>query len=621
MAKNTRIKEFKGLPHEFGGLDYTDDAEVEGKLDKNGKPAVGERAYTPVGSDNEYIFSLDSLQHKDIQKLDKNLSKRPEGDRITAETWHKKMGELVQEDMKRQISEGKDPFNTGNQFQRKQGGVKYATGGARLDFNFTPTSDPSLANPGRYSTPTIDDGAVQPTGSNFNVGQAVNYGQAAASLGTDLARISTNDNLNTDTKVNQGIKTTAKTALSTATPWGGAVQGLESTALGFLNTEQAEINGLQKEVAKDNVSAGFQKAFEQAPMQAIDSFTEASNLTGKEKTAKVFEGIGDAIGFTTIPKMIRGFTGNDPDQKKLEALQKQAGYEATLAARGRFQGEADVPRSRYNDQTSMRNGGMRKQYSGKYGSVKYGDGEFDAADYAQFDDSYVVPPLTRANAYVNDPNDAEVPYSRSTNDHFIISQEDANAAIKTNIANQYSKKVPNTSTKNTMTPDQLKQLYQGILGFGANAAGSIAYLAGEGKKYDKVKYPTYNPERSTAEGSLRDARDSFSTEGLRQAGLLNPNAQAQMATSKSKAVADIRENIANFNIGNRNQAQQFNIGTNIRGQQDEAANKGQALSNYYAAIQGLGTAAAGTTRQANMIDSDKMIQAMYENVFGKNKVV
>ena len=48
---------------------------------------------------------------------------------------------------------------------------------------------------------------------------------------------------------------------------------------------------------------------------------------------------------------------------------------------------------------------------------------------------------------------------------------------------------------------------------------------------------------------------------------------------------------------------------------DEAANKGQALSNYYAAIQGLGTAAAGTTRQANMIDSDKMIQAMNRKHF------
>ena len=161
-------------------------------------------------------------------------------------------------------------------------------------------------------------------------------------------------------------------------------------------------------------------------------------------------------------------------------------------------------------------------------------------------------------------------------------------------------------------------MYQGILGFGTNAAGSIAYLAGEGKNYDKVNYPTFNPKHITANRQLSEARDqSASTiEALRQQGKLDPNALAQLATSGSKSVASIRENVANQNAMFDNQAGQFNIGTNIRAQQDEAANKGQALTNYYAALENLGKTSAGTMNQSSAISNDEMIRKMYENTFG-----
>lgn len=621
--KHTRIKDFKGLPHELKGIDYTDDAEVEG----------GEKAYKPLGSDNEFIFRNISKHLKDLEKLDKKYKNRPVGDRISDQSFDAAAKEIIIAESKDLMNEGIDPFNTQQEQNAfKVGGTKYATGGSRLDFNFTPTSDPSLANPQRYTTPTMDDNAVQSNQMGYN--QIGNYAQTAGNLTTDISRISTDDNLNTDTKVNNAVKSTAKTALATTTPWGGPVMALEDTALGFLNTEQAEINGLQKEVPKDNASAGFQAAFEQAPMQAIDSFTEASNLQGKDKTAKIFEGIGDVTGSTTIPKMIQGFTGNNPDQKELKNREQQAGYDQVLAARDRFQGEGDIPRTRYNDQTIMRNGGVKKKYDGKNGSVL-----FDPNDPFAGLPVNNAGPLNWKNdisdtklSYLDENVDPENPYNPMYNigDGYGVSEAQTDQAFNDYRQEQFYKtpsgnynnpdvRPPVKSPKKKMTPEQIQQLYQGILGFGTNAAGSIAYLAGEGKNYDKVNYPTFNPKHITANRQLSEARDqSASTiEALRQQGKLDPNALAQLATSGSKSVASIRENVANQNAMFDNQAGQFNIGTNIRAQQDEAANKGQALTNYYAALENLGKTSAGTMNQSSAISNDEMIRKMYENIFGK----
>ena len=60
------LKAFKGMPHEFGGIDYTEGSEVEG----------GEFAVQIGKSGNEYIFDKNSSEgerlSKEYKRLDKN---------------------------------------------------------------------------------------------------------------------------------------------------------------------------------------------------------------------------------------------------------------------------------------------------------------------------------------------------------------------------------------------------------------------------------------------------------------------------------------------------------------------------------------------------------------------
>ena len=613
MNKNTRIKSFKGLPHSLGGLDYTDDAEVE----------HNENAYRPLGSDNEFIFRNTSIHTKELEKEDKLRKNRPVGDRISDQSFDNAAQKIIMKEIKDLIKEGKDPFNTEGQNAFKQGGVKYKyeTGGTnRLDFEFTPTSDPRLADPGRYSTPTIDDNAVQPSNSSMSTaGDIAGYAALASNIGSQFI-----------TGGEQYEKPLSK-EVGTMQTTGDAVAG--AVGVPFYQETKA-ISNLGDQLSNKGMSEDNQALTRTGDfIEGIDTFgTRMKSIDAADKgIITKGENVGiQALSFLGGPwgQMALG----EKEKEYYDKQEKQAGYDATLAARGRFEGSPETTRTRYNDQVQMKNGGVRKQYSGKDGSVRNILGENDFWNPSEQDMlagnmSYIP--------YANKPDNLKVTsgldesYLDPSNfNNFSAEEQYTTAPIDpvTAINEEYTTAPDGAITDKKgkkLTSDQIKQLYQGILGFGANAAGSIAYLASEGKNYDKVKYPTYTPERMTADAQLREARDqSASTiEALRQQGKLDPASLAQLATSGSKATASIRENVANYNIGNRNQAQQFNIGTDIRGQQDEAANKGQALTNYYEAIGGVGNAVAGTTRQANMIDNDKMILAMYENVFGKNKVV
>jgi hypothetical protein len=635
MNKNTRIKSFKGLPHSLGGLDYTDDAEVE----------HNENAYRPLGSDNEFIFRNTSIHTKELEKEDKLRKNRPVGDRISDQSFDNAAQKIIMKEIKDLIKEGKDPFNTEGQNAFKQGGVKYAIGGARdrysvptmgnsapdnggLDFNFTPNADPMFADPGRYNNASVipDTNASSPRVGNQNSSNGTNIASYAAAVGRAAGGI-TEGLLDTELQ-NEQISIFDNSA--------DAVMGNIPVVGQFYNAGN-QLNEPIKDWQADATKRSGANSAEATIATALSGLVDP--MDGWSQNAAAYEaGIiseSEAAGNMIAQFFLPGFANqsiNRATDKHRAQQEKQAGYDTTLAARDRFEGSPETTRTRYNDQVQMKNGGVRKQYSGKDGSVRNILGENDFWNPSEQDMlagnmSYIP--------YANKPDNLKVTsgldesYLDPSNfNNFSAEEQYTTAPIDpvTAINEEYTTAPDGAITDKKgkkLTSDQIKQLYQGILGFGANAAGSIAYLASEGKNYDKVKYPTYRPENMTAETQLREARDqSASTiEALRQQGKLDPAALEQLATSGSKATAGIRENVANFNIGNRNQAQQFNIGTDIRSQQDEAANKGVAIKNYYDEINNTSKAAGIAINQAGKIDNDKMILAMYENIFGKNKVV
>jgi len=121
------LKAFKGMPHEFGGIDYTEGSEVEG----------GEFAVQIGKSGNEYIFDKNSSEgerlSKEYKRLDKN-GRLTEDDPLALEAFDQMAREEALKHAQRSVNEkGVDPFR--NMYdqggQAANGGVKYAAGGAK----------------------------------------------------------------------------------------------------------------------------------------------------------------------------------------------------------------------------------------------------------------------------------------------------------------------------------------------------------------------------------------------------------------------------------------------------------------------------------------------------------
>jgi hypothetical protein len=138
------LKAFKGMPHEFGGIDYTEGSEVEG----------GEFAVQIGKSGNEYIFDKNSSEgerlSKEYKRLDKN-GRLTEDDPLALEAFDQIAREEALKHAQRSVNEkGVDPFrNMYDQAgQAANGGVKYATGGPMMN----PAEVPNV-NPGaQYNT-------------------------------------------------------------------------------------------------------------------------------------------------------------------------------------------------------------------------------------------------------------------------------------------------------------------------------------------------------------------------------------------------------------------------------------------------------------------------------------
>ena len=138
------LKAFKGMPHEFGGIDYTEGSEVEG----------GEFAVQIGKNGNEYIFDKNSSEgerlSKEYKRLDKN-GRLTEDDPLALEAFDQLAREEALKHAQRSVNEkGIDPFR--NMYeqagQAANGGVKYATGGPIMN-----PAEVANVNPGaQYNT-------------------------------------------------------------------------------------------------------------------------------------------------------------------------------------------------------------------------------------------------------------------------------------------------------------------------------------------------------------------------------------------------------------------------------------------------------------------------------------
>ena len=108
---------------------------------------------------------------------------------------------------------------------------------------------------------------------------------------------------------------------------------------------------------------------------------------------------------------------------------------------------------------------------------------------------------------------------------------------------------------------------------------------------------------SSSRRAIRDAM-ATSKEALKESGRLDRASMAQLGTQGAKQLADAEERIRLANTGMFNDAQLKNIDINMREQTDEAQNKGQALTNYYNALNALGQNKQATYRGYNLRMSD-----------------
>jgi hypothetical protein len=166
-----------------------------------------------------------------------------------------------------------------------------------------------------------------------------------------------------------------------------------------------------------------------------------------------------------------------------------------------------------------------------------------------------------------------------------------------------------------------KQIGMGLV----QNAGNLAYLAQQGKKYDKVNYGNITPSYLSSDAALRDVNTSTANTAKAIPSLTGGHGGAAInALIQNKTQGDInksrvREEFGNVNAQITNQTNQFNKQNQIRGMNDEAANKGQALTNYYSAIGGIGQNIGSQTKDYNLGQVEKTKLKLINNYFPNYK--
>lgn len=574
MKTQSRLKDFKGLPHELSGLDYTTDSEVEG----------GEVSYTPRGAQHEFIFRKNSDNIKELRKQDKLRSKREEGDRISDISFDAIAKELMLSEAQQLASEGIDPFNEKEAF---------ATGGTRLRYTSDGTLSQDASAPWRH---------MEEMSTGENVGWSILDAILPVQHFTGRSASEMWSGKTTQDPSSHGGEQTAgstygKFSSQYATPMAqGVLTGMGGSGMGGGGSAMGAI-------------AGIGQASRRASQPGMDAAAADMGVRfhNADPTLKAgLESGGSAIGST-----VGGFVGNtftDPN-----GTMQMAPQEELLPTDPNYGLENIDPNMGYLGATAgsiptiMRNGGMRKKYYANGGEK--GDPFSSAYDeYMNYMSGDPLPefPNMLPEAVVNSMYD----YTTIPTDN--ISNSDLSgyttASMDTTPANK--KKV-------TKMPDL--NAISATIGALGQAVPSLTYLGGEGKGYDKVRYPMYNPELLDGTIALRESRDAFgsSLEALRQRGQLDMGALSELATQGAKSSAGVRQNIANVNTGIKNDTQLKNIATLIKQFEDEAANKGASITNRQQALQNLTNVLAGTSRQTGMMSNDQMIKQRFTELFGE----
>jgi len=138
--------------------------------------------------------------------------------------------------------------------------------------------------------------------------------------------------------------------------------------------------------------------------------------------------------------------------------------------------------------------------------------------------------------------------------------------------------------------------------------GNLAYLYDQGKSYDKVDYGRINAKTVDPTEAIKDIRNSSNNVASRVPNLTGGHGGQALsslmanASNRDRNISKTRLDFENQNAGILNQNAAQNQAYKIQGMQDEANNKGQALTNYYQTLGQLGMNAAGQYKDATATD-------------------
>jgi hypothetical protein len=463
---------------------------------------------------------------------------------------------------------------------------------ARFSPGFKPSSDPTLANPQRYSG-IVSGGKKE--GSGMSAGEVGGYAAAAGNLASTLGELGSDDPY---AKVGLGekdqgtqIAESSTDAVVSAIPFVGQFYG-----------------------AGKGLSSGAEAVRDEARAQGEDEAAQAWAYMGgtidpmgswfdlKSDLDKGVEGTtGAAIANVFLPGL--GDAIMEPNRRRWAEQQKKK-QENKLFLDNRDFGGTEMAAVTARDRQAMGYGGFKenKQIMACGGRKKMAEGGFND-----------VPKIKNYSTRENNPDYTSVP----TNDLMgppiqpqwmnDLSSKPSYSVLGTATGPNTPMSMIGSSGRNNKVDwgNIAETAGMGLLG----NVGNIAFLADQGKKYDKVNYGSYTPERVNTSSSRRAIRDSIATakEGLKESGRLDRASMVMLGTQGAKQLADAEERVRLANTGMFNDAQLKNMDINMRQQNDEAMNKGQALTNYYNALNALGqnTQAAGRGYNLRTSDAEK----------------
>jgi len=518
--------------------------------------ANGELAFVPKGAPKGYemIIPQGTKEHKELNKFMAFEEKRP-GDRITEETIEQVGTEASISHLKNMIANGDPLFGSSLQGYNKGG---------------------------------INTGKKNKLGlTNLLTG----FGsQIAAGLSGLVPDVYQQEGIEENNPITGTVEGLAKTGASFI-PGAGPILAGGSVVSDFIDIgrnkarEKGDVAGAQAAALGSGLTDPIGSWGELASDFASDDISTGTKVAAG--VANIIPGLGNLIMEPAKAQMLK-------DKKQREENVQ------TLNERG-FQNYSTPSISSIrvdpNSQTGFGKGGMKRKYSnGGVNQDEYLDTLLDLEnqggmyrDVSYNQDKDIIENLDNQDIILDKDKDFQ---EYANEPDFETGSDDSNK--KWNIAGS-------------------------VVGGLAQAIPSIAYLAGSGKDYEKVEYPEYTPETLSYHKGLLATKGAFGSakEAARQQGKLNPDALSLLATKESESKKRVRESIDNLNAQILNDAQRMNIGTTMKAMQDEAANKGQALTNRFAAENQISDAIVSTMRQIGMADSDARVRELFESIFKK----